>query len=137
MHSEHENAQNPSQKLDPRRGKQFVAKSVQPQARHTKHTTVSPQVQHTRAPSSLARPQRVDTASNLSRIAPNTDRKRMRGNATPQCKQQNGGIGLALVAKDRLSRGSKQKRELASGESPSIYKCPRRFITGFNEPMML
>ena len=137
MHSEYEETQNPSQKLDSKRGKQFTTKYVQPQARHTKHTTVLPQVQRTRVPSSLARPNRVDTTANSARTAPTTDRKRMRGKATPQCKQQIDGIGLALVAKDRSSRDSKRKRELASKESSSIYRRPRRFITGFNEPMII
>ena len=101
------------------------------------HTTVSPQVQHTHAPSSFARPEKVDTAFNSARTAPNTDSKRMRGKATPQCKQQNGGMGLSPVAKDQLSRGTKQERELASEESSSIYRRPRRFTTGFNEPMII
>ena len=75
-----------------------------------KHTTVSPQVPHTDAPSSFALPERVDTASNPAGTAPNADRKQMRGKATPQCKQQSDGIGLALVAKDQSSRDSKRKR---------------------------
>ena len=137
MHSEHEETQNHSQNLDPKRGKQFTTKYVQPQARHTKHTTALAQVQRTRAPSSLALPERVDTASNPAGTAPNTDRKQMRGKATPQCKQQSGEIGLALVAKDRSSKDSKRKRELASEESSSFYKRSRRFITGFNEPMII
>ena len=95
------------------------------------------QAQHTRAPSSLALPKRVDTASNSARTAPNTDKKRMRGKAIPQCKRQNDGIRLALVAEDRFSKGSNRKRELASEESPSIYRCPRRLITGFNELMII
>ena len=66
-----------------------------------------------------------------------TDRKRIGRKVTPQCKQQSGGIGLALVAKDRSSRNSKRKRQLASEESSSIYRRPRRFITGFNEPMII
>ena len=79
----------------------------------------------------------LGTMHKSTTAAPHTDRKRIGRKATPQCKQQNGGIGLALVAKDRSSIDSKRKRQLASEESSSIYRRPRRFITGFNEPMII
>ena len=50
-----------------------------------------------------------------------------------------GGIGLAPIAKDRLSRIPKRKGEgkrVASEEPPPIYRRLHRYITGSNEPMI-
>ena len=85
--SEHSKTQNPSQKLDPRRGKQFRAKLVHPQPKYTKtHHRFGSSLVHTRS-FVFGTTRESRHGFEFGKNNPSTDRKQMGGKATPQCNQ--------------------------------------------------
>ena len=137
MHSEHEKTKNPSQKLDPRRRKQFTAKSVQPQARHTKtHHRFASSPAHSRSivlGTTKEGRHGVQFGKNSPKYGQETDERK--ANTTTQLIKR--WYRFSSGRQRPIVKRLKAKRELPSEESPSIYRCPRGSFTGFNEPMII